>query len=158
MFDAISKDVKNIGWNSKPISIKSHVTNINLNPLIIKLINKGKKVLKKGHGFDKAFNIFDEIDNNCYKLHVYNPSTFNMISWKNEMQKYLKIMEWKLSDVFSTPGINRKINDDYYKGYVNKKLNEDMNYWDTHHVKAILDSSKFKRLKKIKTEEPVEGD
>ena len=44
------------------------------------------------------------------------------------MQKYLKIMEWKLSDVFSTPGINRKINDDYYKGYVNKKLNEDMNY------------------------------
>ena len=39
------------------------------------------------------------------------------------MLEYLKIMEWKLIDMVSTPTVVRKINNVKYKGYVNKKLN-----------------------------------
>ena len=42
-------------------------------------------VLKKDHGFDKAFNIFDEIDNNRNKLYEYKPKALNNINTKNEM-------------------------------------------------------------------------
>ena len=67
-FDAILKDVKNIGRTTKPISVKSHGGNIYLHPLIIKLINAGKKVFKKDYGFDEACEIFDEIDKNFQVL------------------------------------------------------------------------------------------
>ena len=52
------KDMNNIGRITKPINVKIPGTNINLHPLIIKLINAGKTVLKK-YGFDESFNIFD---------------------------------------------------------------------------------------------------
>ena len=47
MFDAILKDVKNIGSTTKPASVKSRGTNINPHPLEIKLINVGKNVSQK---------------------------------------------------------------------------------------------------------------
>ena len=47
MFDAILKDVKNIGSTAKPASVKSRGTNINPHPLEIKLINVGKNVSQK---------------------------------------------------------------------------------------------------------------
>ena len=50
-FDAILKDIKKNGRN------------INLHPLIIKLPNAEKVVLKIDYGYDEAFNIFDKIDN-----------------------------------------------------------------------------------------------
>ena len=43
-FDAISKYIKNIGRTTKPISVKSHGSNINLHPLIVKLLKAGKSV------------------------------------------------------------------------------------------------------------------
>ena len=72
------------GRNTKSINIKSDGNSINLYPLVIKLLNPGKSVIKKDYGFDKVFNIFHEIDNNCHKLHEYNPTTFNKINKKNE--------------------------------------------------------------------------
>ena len=42
------------------------------------------------------------------------------------MLNYLKIIEWKLIDMFSTPSVVRKIHNANYKGYVNKKLNEEI--------------------------------
>ena len=47
MFDAILKDVKNIGSTTKPASVKSRGTNINPHPLEIKLINVAKKRFSK---------------------------------------------------------------------------------------------------------------
>ena len=44
-FDAISKDIKNIGRNTKPVSVKTHGSNISLHSLIIKLPSTGKTVL-----------------------------------------------------------------------------------------------------------------
>ena len=76
---------------------------------------------------------------------------------KNEMLEYLKIMEWKLVNIFSTHSVFLKISNVNWKGYVNKKLNEEMDSEDTHLNKEILDSFKFKRLAKIKVEELSEG-
>ena len=45
---------------------------------------------------------------------------------KNEMLEYLKIMEWKLVNIFSTHSVFLKISNLSWKGYVNKKLNEEM--------------------------------
>ena len=56
-FDAILKDIKNNGRNNKLISVKSHGSNINLHPLIIKLLCSGKTVIKNDYGFDEVFNI-----------------------------------------------------------------------------------------------------
>ena len=109
-FNAILKDIKNDGRTSKSINIKSHGNSINLYPLVIKLLNAGKSVIKKDYGFDKVFNIFHEIDNNCHKLHEYNPTTFNKINRKNEKLDYLKIIKDNLIGMFSTPIIIRKIN------------------------------------------------
>ena len=72
---------------------------------------------KKDYGFDEVFNIFDEIDNNRHELH--NPRTSNMINRKNAMLDYLKVMAWKLIDMFSNNSVVRKINNANYKGYVN---------------------------------------
>ena len=63
-FDVILKDIKNVGKTTKPISAKSHSSNVNLHPRIIKFLNAGKTVVKKGYESDEVFNIFDEVDNN----------------------------------------------------------------------------------------------
>ena len=76
---------------------------------------------------------------------------------KNEMLEYLKIMEWKLVNIFSTHSVFLKISNVNWKGSVNKKLNEEMDSEDTHLAEEILDSFKFKRLAKIKVEELSEG-
>ena len=49
--------------------------------------------------------------------------------------------------MLSNPTLVSKINNANYKGYVRKKLNEEMNCGGTCHAKAILDSFKFKRQK-----------
>ena len=41
---------------------------------------------------------------------------------KNKMLAYMKIVEDKLIDMFSTPTVIRKIKDVNYKGYVHDKL------------------------------------
>ena len=66
--DAILKDIDNNGRTTKPISVKRQDGNINLHPLLIKL-------LKAEFEFDKTFNIFNEIDNKRYKLRQYNSRT-----------------------------------------------------------------------------------
>ena len=93
-----------------------------------------------------------------HELHNYNPRTSNMINRKNGMLEYLKVMEWKLTGLFYTPPVNRKMNNANYKGYVNKKSNEEIDNGDKCHSEAILDSFKFKRLERIQPEEPLEGD
>ena len=98
-FDTILKDIKNNGRTTKPLIIIILDSNTNLYPLIIKSINARKLMLKKDYGLDKIFNIFDEIDDSRYKLHMYNPRTSNMINRKNEMLEYLKIIELKLIDM-----------------------------------------------------------
>ena len=115
-------------------------------------------MLKKYYEFDGVFNTFDEIDNNRHELHKYNARTSNMINRKIEMLEHLKIMQWKLMDMFSTSFVVRKIKNANYKGYVNRKLNEEMNNGDKCHAEAIFDSFKFKRLERIKAEKPLEGD
>ena len=37
-------------------------------------------MLKKDYEFDEEFDIFDEIDNICYVLNVYNPRTIDKIN------------------------------------------------------------------------------
>ena len=104
-----------------------------------------KTVLKKEYGFDKAFNIFNEIDNKCNKLSEYNPRAPNKIDAKNLMLEHFKIIEDKVIDMFYTPAIIRKINNANYKGYLHDKLKKEMNRGDTIVEIAILDSFKFKR-------------
>ena len=43
------------------------------------------------------------------------------------MLECLKIIEWKLVDMLSTPILVRKINNAKYEGYVKKKFNEETN-------------------------------
>ena len=38
----------------------------------------------------------------------YNPKTSNKINTKKSMLEYLKIMEWKLIDMFTTPNVVSK--------------------------------------------------
>ena len=49
------------------------------------------------------------------------------LTQKNEMLEYMKIMEQKLIDIFSAPTLARKINNANYKGYIRKKLNDEIN-------------------------------
>ena len=88
-------------------------------------------MLRKYYRLGKVFNIFDEIDDNHYKLHMYNSRSPNMINRKNEMLVYLKIIELKLINMLSTSSVLRKISNANYKGYVNEILNEEMNSGDT---------------------------
>ena len=39
--------------------------------MLTKFISAKTTVLKGDYGFDEAFNIFDEIDNNCSNLYAY---------------------------------------------------------------------------------------
>ena len=107
-FDAIIEDIKNNRKTTISISVKSHGSSINLLPLIIKLINAEKAVFKKDYGFNESFNIFDEIDKKRNKLNEYKPRAYNKISTKNAMLEYLKIMENRLIDMFSTSSIIKK--------------------------------------------------
>ena len=81
-----------------------------------------------------------------------------MIDRKNEMLEYLEIMEYKLIDMLSNPTIIRKINNSNYNGYVHDKLKKEFLNWDTRRAESILDSFKFRKLEKIKPEEPIESD
>ena len=62
-----------------------------------------------------------------------------MINSKNEVLDYLKITEWKLIYMFSTPSVLRKINNANYKDYVTEKLNAEMGRGNTRLAEAILD-------------------
>ena len=57
--------------------------------------------------------------------------------------------------MFSTPTVVRKINNDNNKCYVSENVNEEMNSVDAYDAEAILDSFTFKRLWKLKTDEPL---
>ena len=108
-FDAMLNDIKNDGKTTKPLIIRTGDNINSLQPLIIKLLNARKTVLEKDYGFDKVFNIFDEIDNS-YKLQIHNPRTSTMINRKNEMLKYLEIIRLRLIDMLYTPSLIKKIN------------------------------------------------
>ena len=108
-FDAILKDIKNNGRTTKLIIVKSQGSNINLNPVIIKLLNARRIVIKKDYGFDEIFNTFGELDNNCNKLHEYNPRSLIKFNTKSEILKYLKTVEYKLIDMLSTPNFVKEI-------------------------------------------------
>ena len=56
------------------------------------------------------------------KCNEYNPSASNMISTKNTMLDYLRIIWDELIDTFSTPRIIKKISNVNYKGYVHDTL------------------------------------
>ena len=58
-FYAILEYIKNNTNITKSISVKSHGSNIYLHPLIMKLPNAEKGVLKKEYRFDEAYNISD---------------------------------------------------------------------------------------------------
>ena len=115
-------------------------------------------MLKRDYGFDEAFDIFEEMNNNHHKLNGYNPGTSNIINRKNEMLEYLKIIGYLLIDMLSTLTAVRKVDNSNYKGYEHDKLKKESISDNTCHTEAILDCFKFKRLQKIKTEEPQEGD
>ena len=89
-FDAILEDIKNNGRTAKSISLKSCGSNINLHPLIIKLPNTEKMVLKIDSEFDEAFNIFDEIDNKRNKLYNYKRRSSNKINTKKYNARVLE--------------------------------------------------------------------
>ena len=63
------------------------------------------------------------------------------------MPEYLKIMEWKLIDMLSTPTFVRKINNANYKGHLNQKSNEGMDGGDTGFTETILILFKLKAQK-----------
>ena len=104
-FNSISEDIKNNRKIAKPIKVKNQGNNINLHPLLIKFENAKTTVLKQDYRFDRVFKILDEIDNKCSKLDVYKLWSSDKINTKNEMLKYLKIMEDKLIARCSTSSI-----------------------------------------------------
>ena len=114
--------------------------------MIIKLLNIGKPALKNYYGFYGVFEIFDEIDNNLHKVNRYNPRASNMIKRKNEMLEYLRVMEWKLIDIFSTTTCVRKINNANLKVYVHNKLVKELNSRDTRCAEANLFFFFFKKF------------
>ena len=64
---------------------------------------------------------------------------------KSKMLEYMKIVEDKLINMFSTPTVIRKIKDVNYKGYVHDKLREELNSIDTCNTEAIFGSLRFKK-------------
>ena len=79
-----------------------------------------------------------EIYNERNKIYEHDPRSFDKIDTKNEMLVYLKIIEDRLIDMFSTHSIIRKINNVNYKEYVHDKLKKKLNSGDTHRAEAIL--------------------
>ena len=62
----------------------------------------------------------------------------------------LRILEYKLIDIFSTPSSFKKLNSVGHKGFLRNKLNKIMNE-DLCIVEPIYECSKFKRLETLKT-------
>lgn len=93
--------------------------------MIIKLLNAAEKVLKKDYGFDEVFNTFNGIDNKHNKLNEYNSRTPDKIDAKNLMLEYLKFLEDRLIDIFSTSSITRKINNPNNEEFLLDKPNEE---------------------------------
>ena len=79
-----------------------------------------------------------EIYNERNKIYEHDPRSSDKIDTKNEMLVYLKIIEDRLIDMFSTHSIIRKINNVNYKEYVHDKLKKKLNSGDTHRAEAIL--------------------
>ena len=100
---------------TKLISVKSHVKNINLHPLIIKFLNAEKTILQKDYRFGEAFNDFAGTDNKLDKLKKHKTKNFKKTKTKNVMLQYLRIMEDKLFDMCSTPSIIKNVNNANYK-------------------------------------------
>ena len=67
-FAIMLDDIKNNKNTNKSLSVKNGGKNINLHTVVITFINAKTAVLKGDYGFDEAFNIFDEIENNCSNL------------------------------------------------------------------------------------------
>ena len=65
-FNSMLKDM-----NNDLIRVKSRSKNISLYTVMTKFINIKATVLQRDCGFDKEFNIFDKIDNNCNNIHPY---------------------------------------------------------------------------------------
>ena len=88
------KDVKNNGKTMKSICVKSHGNNINLHPVITKLLNAEKVMLKKNMNLMHfyAFYIFDKIRDKYNKFNEYRPKSDNNINKKNAILEYLKII------------------------------------------------------------------
>ena len=93
--------------------------------MIIKLLNTVEKVLKKDYGFDEVFNTFNGIDNKHNKLNEYNSRTPDKIDAKNLTLEYLKFLEDRLIDIFSTSSITRKINNPNNEEFLLDKPNEE---------------------------------
>ena len=93
--------------------------------MIIKLLNTVEKVLKKDYGFDEVFNTFNGIDNKHNKLNEYNSRTPDKIDAKNVMLEYLKFLEDRLIDIFSTSSITKKINNPNNEEFLLDKPNEE---------------------------------
>ena len=70
------------------------------------------------------------------------------------MLQYLRNMEDKLIDMFSTPSIIQKNKQCQPQGYAHNNSKKKFENEDPCHVKAIVDSFKCKCLEKKKTEEP----
>ena len=111
-FEFILKDTNNNGRTTKSNSVKTRSSNINLHPLIIKLINAWKSVFKVDYGFDEVLDIFHEIDIIHREPNEYNPRTVNKINTKNEMLEYLNML--------FNPTLVRKINNAKCKSYIGK--------------------------------------
>ena len=109
-FNSISEDIKNNRKIAKPIKVKNQGNNINLHSLLTKFENAKTTVLKQDYRFDRVFKILDEIDNKCSKLDVYKLWSSDKINTKNEMLKYLKIMEDKLIAICSTSSVIKEKN------------------------------------------------
>ena len=95
-------------------------------------------------------------DDKLNELNVYKRRTVSKINTTNTMLEYLRILEDKLIDKFSTFNIIKIINHANYKTYVLDELKKNFDNEDLCHVEAILHSLKFQRLEKIKIEKPQE--
>ena len=73
----------------------------------------------------------------------YNPKTSKKINTEKSMLEYLKIMEWKLIDMFTTPNVVRKISNANCKVSDKKNLNEKIISGGTTQAEASLDSFRF---------------
>ena len=73
---------------------------------------KAEKTVLKNYGFDKVIDISDKMKIIHKKL--LGVMLGVLIRFKNYMLEYLKIMEWKLIDMLSTPIVVRKITTSEY--------------------------------------------
>ena len=67
-FAIMLDDIKNNKNTNKSLSVKNGGKDINLHTVVITFRNAKTAVLQGDYGFDEAFNIFGEIENNCSNL------------------------------------------------------------------------------------------